>query len=80
MATYETDRLRRAVVFVVMETDLVMPGSSEPLLKDYARMLAADMSESEILLNILEVPVLLAEAQALQQTTEQILAAIMKRY
>ena len=78
MATVETERLRRAVVYVVMEVDLAIPGSSAPLLSDYAKLLAQDVSEAEILTILLELPPLIAEASALQTLSDSVLAAMMR--
>jgi len=49
MKTTETSALVRAAAFTAGECELFAPGGSGPFLNDYARMLAAGVSEEEIL-------------------------------
>lgn len=79
MATFETPRMRRVMTFVCAETERVMPGSAAPLAKDYARMIAQDHCEADILAAMLEVVPLLAETEALQKATDAAIADAMRK-
>ncbi len=74
MATRETPRLRRTVVYVAQECEEASPGSTAPLLRDYQALLASDSNEADIVTALLGIVVMLADSDTTATATANALS------
>jgi len=78
MSTRETPMLRRVVTFVAAEIEIFAPGSTEPFLNDYAKMLTRDTPEAQIVVNLLSLVVMLAEQKEVADALNTLLTKLSR--